>query len=185
MSTKTGTPPHWRMALAEAMKVWLTVTTSSPGPTPTASSARCSAVVQFDTAQAWGAPTMGGELGLEGGDLRPLREPAGEDDGGGGLGLLRAEDGLGDRDHERASSTAAAVSARHQATRSRDALVEGHRRAEAEVGGRGGAGGEAAGHRVDGALGLVDGHEVGRGPWRGRAARARSRSEVSVPLPTL
>ena len=27
--------PHWRMALAEAMKEWLTVITSSPGPTPT------------------------------------------------------------------------------------------------------------------------------------------------------
>ena len=27
------------------------------GPTPTASSARCSAVVQFETAQACGAPT--------------------------------------------------------------------------------------------------------------------------------
>src|SRR4029079_3246369 len=34
-----------------------TVMTSSPGPTPAARSARCSAVVQFDTAQANGAPT--------------------------------------------------------------------------------------------------------------------------------
>ena len=39
------------------MNEWLTVMTSSPGPTPSASSARCSAVVQFDTAQACGAPT--------------------------------------------------------------------------------------------------------------------------------
>ena len=31
--------------------------TSSPGRTPAASSARCSAVVQFDTAHACGAPT--------------------------------------------------------------------------------------------------------------------------------
>src|SRR5512144_146519 len=31
--------------------------TSSPGPTPTASSARCRAVVQLETAQAYGAPT--------------------------------------------------------------------------------------------------------------------------------
>ena len=43
--------------LAVAMKEWLTVMTSSPGLTPTASSARCSAVVQFETAQACGAPT--------------------------------------------------------------------------------------------------------------------------------
>src|SRR4051812_23763912 len=45
------------MALAVAMNEWLTVITSSPAPTPTARSARCSAVVQFDTAHANGAPT--------------------------------------------------------------------------------------------------------------------------------
>src|ERR1017187_1217548 len=45
------------MELAVATKEWLTVITSSPGPTPTARSARCSAVVQFETAQAWRAPT--------------------------------------------------------------------------------------------------------------------------------
>ena len=127
-----------------------------------------------------GGADVGGELGLEGGDLRPLGEPAGEDDGGGGLGLLGAEDGLGDRDHERASRAAAAVSARHQATRSRDALVEGQRRAEAEVGGRGGAGGEAARHRVDRALGLVDGHEVG--PAHGAAERAGEVEERGLGL---
>ena len=38
------------------MNEWLTVMTSSPAATPTARSARCSAVVQFDTAQACGAP---------------------------------------------------------------------------------------------------------------------------------
>ena len=45
------------MLLAVAMNEWLTVMTSSPGPTPAASSARCSAVVQLETAQACGAPT--------------------------------------------------------------------------------------------------------------------------------
>src|SRR5688572_7180387 len=45
------------MAFAVAMNEWLTVTTSSPGPTPDAASARCSAVVQLDTAHAWVAPT--------------------------------------------------------------------------------------------------------------------------------
>jgi hypothetical protein len=39
------------------MYEWLTVITWSPGPTPTASSARWSAVVQLDTAHACGAPT--------------------------------------------------------------------------------------------------------------------------------
>ena len=40
------------MALAVAIKEWLTVITSSPASTPTAISAICSAVVQFETAQA-------------------------------------------------------------------------------------------------------------------------------------
>src|SRR5512138_3603318 len=39
------------------MNEWLTVTTSSPGRTPAATRARCSAVVQLDTAHACGAPT--------------------------------------------------------------------------------------------------------------------------------
>src|SRR3982750_1147252 len=45
------------MLLAVAMKEWLGTITSSPEPTPLASRARCSAVVQFETAQACGAPT--------------------------------------------------------------------------------------------------------------------------------
>src|SRR5262245_33278843 len=45
------------MAFAVAMNEWLTVMTSSPGPTPRAKSARCRAMVQFETAQACGAPT--------------------------------------------------------------------------------------------------------------------------------
>ncbi len=88
-----------RIALAQAMKVWLTVMTSSPGPTPATSSARCSAVVQFETAQAWRGAGQRGELGLEGRDLRPLRQPAGEHDGGGGVGLLAGRSRVGDRDH--------------------------------------------------------------------------------------
>ena len=56
MSTKTGVAPQYRMALAVAMNEWLAVITSSPGPTPMASNARWSAVVQFETAQAWAAP---------------------------------------------------------------------------------------------------------------------------------
>ena len=57
MSTNTGVAPQCRTLLAVAMNEWLTVTTSSPGRTPTASSARCSAAVPLDTAHACGAPT--------------------------------------------------------------------------------------------------------------------------------
>ena len=67
------------IALAVAMYEWLTVITSSPGPTPTPSSARCSAVVQFDTAQACARADERGELLLERGDLGALRDPAGQD----------------------------------------------------------------------------------------------------------
>src|SRR5205814_5426194 len=41
------------MAFDVAMNEWLTVMTSSPGPTPSAASATCRAVVQLDTAQAY------------------------------------------------------------------------------------------------------------------------------------
>src|ERR1700680_2240435 len=39
------------------MKEWLTVTTSSPGPTPTDRRASARAAVQLATAQAWATPT--------------------------------------------------------------------------------------------------------------------------------
>ena len=44
-STNTGVAPHWEIASVVAMKVLGTVITSSFGPTPHATSARCSAVV--------------------------------------------------------------------------------------------------------------------------------------------
>ena len=56
MSTKTGLAPACRIAFAEAMNVNDGQITSSPGPTPAATSARCSAVVQFETTIAWRAP---------------------------------------------------------------------------------------------------------------------------------
>ena len=45
MSTKTGRAPTWTIELTVALKVNETVMTSSPGPMPRPSSARCSAVV--------------------------------------------------------------------------------------------------------------------------------------------
>ena len=44
-STKTGTAPTWVMTFAVATNVSGVVITSSPGPTPAAIRARCSAAV--------------------------------------------------------------------------------------------------------------------------------------------
>ena len=51
-STSTGIPPRCSITAAVAVKVIGVVITSSPGPTPTASSARCSAAVHELTAIA-------------------------------------------------------------------------------------------------------------------------------------
>ncbi len=56
ISTNTGSAPQWRIALAVAMKEWLTVMTSCPGLTPLTSRARCSETVQFETATACRVP---------------------------------------------------------------------------------------------------------------------------------
>src|SRR5664279_2086371 len=56
-STNTGIAPAYLIALAVAMNERLGHNTSSPGSMPTASSARCSAVVHDDTATALCAPT--------------------------------------------------------------------------------------------------------------------------------
>ena len=50
MSTNTGVAPVYRTAATVAMNVKGTVITSSLGPTPAASSARCSALVPELTA---------------------------------------------------------------------------------------------------------------------------------------
>ncbi len=64
------------MADTVAMKVNGTVMTSSPGPTPAASSARCSALVPLLTPMPCGRLTVGGELLLEGRHLAAERELA-------------------------------------------------------------------------------------------------------------
>ena len=55
-STSTGRPPRCSTTDAVAENVIGLVITSSPGPTPAASSARCSAAVHELTASACGAP---------------------------------------------------------------------------------------------------------------------------------
>ena len=56
-SANTGVAPQCQTAFAVAMNDSDGTITSSPGPTPEAYSARCSAVVQFVVAIAWRAPT--------------------------------------------------------------------------------------------------------------------------------
>src|SRR6266508_2744742 len=51
-STKRARAPAWATASTEAVKVWATVTTSSPGPTPSAASARWTAAVPEATPTA-------------------------------------------------------------------------------------------------------------------------------------
>ena len=55
-STNTGRAPRWTMTLAVEANVIGDVITSSPAPTPTASSARCSAAVHEFTATQCAAP---------------------------------------------------------------------------------------------------------------------------------
>ena len=81
------------------MNEWLTVTTSSPGATPTAWRARSSAAVPLATAHACGAPTNAGELGLERLDLGSLGEPARREHPLHRRGLLGAGGRPGERDH--------------------------------------------------------------------------------------
>ena len=88
--------------------------TSSPGPMPTASSARCSAVVQLDTATACARAGERGELLFERGDLGSLGDPAGENHAARGIGLALVHHGFDDGDHQAAILS---LLARHQSTR--------------------------------------------------------------------
>ena len=55
-STKTGVPPAYSTALDEERKVRGVVMTSSPGPMPAASIARCNEAVQWTVATTAGTP---------------------------------------------------------------------------------------------------------------------------------
>ena len=89
------------MAFAVAMNEWLTVTTSSPGPTPTASSARCSAVVQLETAQACGAPTAAANSRSKAATSGPCVTQPDEDHAARRLGLALVHPRPGDRESVR------------------------------------------------------------------------------------
>ena len=56
-STNTGRAPRCTMTFAVEHQVYGVVITSSPGPTPSTCSARCSAEVHEFTATAWRTPT--------------------------------------------------------------------------------------------------------------------------------
>jgi hypothetical protein len=88
-------PPAHRDREAVAKNVNAGTTTSSPGPTPAASSAAWRAVVPFETATAWGT-AVGGELFLKGGGDRTLGDHAGGEDSENGVVLLVPEGRLGD-----------------------------------------------------------------------------------------
>src|SRR5450756_108752 len=56
-STKTGVAPAYLIAFTDAMYVSVGTMTSSPGPIPRATSAKCKATVPFETAVAYLTPT--------------------------------------------------------------------------------------------------------------------------------
>ncbi len=87
-------------------------TTSSPGPTPSRCSIRCSAVVHEETATACRGADVRGERLLELGHPRPLGHPAGADDLGDGRRLLLAQQRLHHRDH----AAAPPIALRHHLT---------------------------------------------------------------------
>ena len=86
------------------MNEWLTVMTSSPGPTPTASERQ----VQRRRAARDGAGMRRadgrGELALEGRDFRALRDPSRQDRAARGLGVALVEPGSRDGDQRGRSS---------------------------------------------------------------------------------
>ena len=57
MSMNTGVAPVNRIELTVALPVWLTVTTSSPGPMPSPARMHIRATVPLTTATAWRTPT--------------------------------------------------------------------------------------------------------------------------------
>ena len=78
--------------------------TSSPGPTPEQSSARCSEVVQLLVATTCATPSRSAIASLEARHQRPLRDPAGANGLGRGLCFFLAKIRLGDRDERGAAA---------------------------------------------------------------------------------
>ncbi len=90
-STKTGVAPVWTITFAVAGQVIGVVITSSPGPIPSATSARCSAAVPGgDREHVLRLEVLGHPL-LEQRRLGPGRQPAGAERLGDGLDLLLAD----------------------------------------------------------------------------------------------
>ncbi len=160
-SAKTGRAPTYVTALAVAMNEKDGTTTSSPAPTPATTSARCSAVVQFEVATACSASWASANLPSNSADPGPLGDPAGGDDLADGRDLLAAQPRLHDVDPVHDTPVRlrpAAISSRsgcHQATSSRSPCSSIHLGAEAEVLPRGRDVGEPADDAVDGAVRAV------------------------------
>src|SRR5688572_24956340 len=71
-STKTGVAPAWTITLAVAGQVIGVVITSSPGPTPSASTERCNAAVPDERAIACFAPTYSAKRSPSSAALGPV-----------------------------------------------------------------------------------------------------------------
>ena len=74
ISTKTGLAPQWTTASAVAVKVWETVITSSPGPTPRAMQRQVKGVGARGGRDAVGGAREVGELPFELADVVALDE---------------------------------------------------------------------------------------------------------------
>ena len=91
MSAKTGVAPQWTITFAVAGQVIEVVITSSPGPTPSATSERCSAAVHDETREHVLRLEVLAHPRLELGRARAGRQPAGAERLGDGLDLLLAD----------------------------------------------------------------------------------------------
>ncbi len=81
------------------MNEWLTVMTSSPALMPSASKRKMQRGGAARHGAGVGRADEGRELLLEGRNLRPLRDPAAQDDAARGVRLALVHDGADDRDH--------------------------------------------------------------------------------------
>ena len=99
MSTKFGVAPWYSTTFAVEIQVKAGTITSSPGPSPSAATAKCRAVVpELVAGRVRGAVVLG-ECELEALDVRALHDPARLERELHGAPLLFAEIRLGNRDH--------------------------------------------------------------------------------------
>ena len=158
-----------------------------------ASSARCRAAVQFDTAQAWSAPTSAANSCSKAATSGPWvsqperiaaprrppparPSPAEQAGSGGAIGVIDAVSLV--------PTSSAAAAARHQSTRSREPASQVDLGREAELSRAVAVSARRRGTGFTARSGPYSGAAIGR-PSPARARAARSTRLVSVPLATL